>query len=342
MAEAGVDLVANISDMSVVGFTEVFSHLKVILSTMRLLKRTVRERKPDLVILIDYPDFHLPLARFAKKENFKVMYYISPQIWAWRKGRIKTIQQVIDHMAVILPFEEELYRKGGVKCTFVGHPLLDVAEMSLTREEARKKLGCQETRFPTITLLPGSREKEVKRLLPIMLKASTILKKWYGEAKFILPYAETLNFSLIEEILSEHGTKVTVVPGSMIYQALAISDFAIVASGTATLDTALMGVPMCIVYRLSMLTYLTGRLFVRVKNIGLVNIVTGRTLVPELIQMDCTPERIANTVKTILDDPAKVSEIRKGLKEVREKLGSPGAARKTAALALEMIGHGNF
>ncbi|MCX7981286.1 MAG: lipid-A-disaccharide synthase [Syntrophales bacterium] len=341
MAEAGVELVAHISEMSVVGFTEVMSHLKVILFTMQRLKRAIKEHRPDLVILIDYPDFHLPLARFAKREGLKIMYYISPQIWAWRKGRVKTIKKFIDHMVVILPFEEKIYRDAGVKCTFVGHPLLDITEGNLKQEDAKNTLG-----FPVhariIAILPGSRKKEVTRLLPVMLEAATLLKKSYLDAFFILPYADTLDPSWIESIVASYETKVTLVPGHMIHQALAASDFAIVASGTATLETALMGVPMCIVYRLSFFTYLLGRLAIRVKNIGLVNIIAGKTLVPELIQKDCTPERIAITAKTILDDPVKVSEIREGLKEVKEKLGTPGAARKTALIALKMVGYGNF
>lgn len=340
MKEAGVEIVAHLSEMAVMGFTEVASHLRTILSTMKRLKGEIQKRRPQLVILIDYPDFHLPLARFAKKGGFKTMYYISPQIWAWRKGRIKTIRRFIDHMVVILPFEEDFYRKADTRCTFVGHPLLDLIELNLTKEAAQNCLGLKDA-HPVIALLPGSREKEVKRLLPIMLRAAEGLKKSYGEASFVLPYAETIGPSWIVETVKNHDLEVHLFPGDMIYRVLAASDFAIVASGTATLETALMGIPMCIIYRLSTLSYLIGRLVVRVKHIGLVNIVAGRTLVPELVQGACTPEKIAGTVKTILDDPAKVSEIKEGLKTVREKLGSPGAATKAARIALEMMGHGN-
>jgi len=341
MAEAGVELIAHISDMAVVGLTEVASHLKAILSTMRRVRREIRRRRPDLVILIDYPDFHLPLARYAKRAGLKVMYYISPQVWAWRKGRIRSIRKWVDHMVVILPFEETLYRSAGVKCTFVGHPLLDLVRPDGTQEEAKDTLNLKGA-FPVIALLPGSREKEVERLLPIMLEASGRLKQHYPTASFVIPCAETLNQSKVEEMTRPYKEDLTLVPGRLIYHVLAASDFAIVASGTATLETALMGVPMCIVYRLSRLTYLIGRLVVRVRNIGLVNIIAEKNLVPELIQGKCTPAGISETVKTILDDPAKVREIREGLKTIRERLGRGGAAKKAAALALEMIGHGNI
>lgn len=342
MREAGVELIAQESEMAVLGLTEVakevITHWKWVLETMRRLKRSFYEKKPDLVILIDYPDFHLPLARAAKKAGMKVMYYISPQVWAWRKGRIKDLRRYVDRMVVILPFEEALYRQAGIPVSFVGHPLLDVVGTSHSRDEARALLGVV-GQDPIIALLPGSRRSEAGRLLPVMLEAATLLRAYYPSAAFILPRAETLEASFVEEIMARYDVPVTVVPTGARYEVLTAADFAVVASGTATLETALMGTPMCIVYRLSTFTYLLGRILIDMEYIGLANIIAGRKLVPELIQGDCNPRTIAETVKSILDDPQKVSEIKAGLTEVKEKLGTSGAVTRAARIALEMIAH---
>jgi len=341
MEEAGVRLISRITDMAVVGLTEVLSHLKTIHVTMRAMKKALLTYRPELVILIDYPDFHLPLAKAAKRLGLKVMYYISPQVWAWRRGRLKSIKRFVDHMVVILPFEEAIYRKAGIPCTFVGHPLLEVAQINHDKEQA-KKLFSLNNKSPVIALLPGSRKKEAERILPIMLKATFLLKEYYPNVAFILPRAETLDNSLIQGIIDAHNASVTVVPGKDIYSAIKASDFAVVTSGTATLDTALMETPMCIVYRVSFLTSLIGRLLIKVRHIGLVNIIAGKEIVPELVQENCTSKRIAETVMSILDEPDRVLEIRNELKKIRDKLGMTGASRKAATLALEMMTHGNI
>lgn len=335
MQQAGVTLLANSSDLAVMGVIEVLSRLKFIMGVMRTLKRTLATERPDLLILIDYPGFNLPLAKAAKKKGIKVFYYISPKVWAWRKGRIKMIRRVVDHMALILPFEEEIYRKAGVRATFVGHPLLDEIELTKPTEEIRADLKMEAEKI-TVALLPGSREGEVRRLLPEMVQAARILTNRFPSIQFVLPVAHTLPPELISGIIAQSGIAVRLVTGRT-YEALAISDVAIVASGTATLETALLVKPMVIVYKVSPLTYFLGKMVVRVKHMGLANIIAGKTVVPELMQKDFTPERVAHEVALILEDQNIRDRMIKDLLDIRARLGEPGASRRAARLACDML-----
>lgn len=335
LQEAGVDLFAHASDMAVVGLTEVFSKLGMILGVMRRLKASLKTRKPDLVILIDYPDFNLPVARAAKKRGINVLYYISPQVWAWRKSRINQIRKVVDKMAVILPFEADLYHQANVDATFVGHPLLDTVKTQYTKEEALSRFGLQaNTRI--IGLLPGSRQSEVGKLLPIMMETALMLKKALPDVQFILPLADTLEPSMVAPILGTYHVDVKVIPGE-IYDVIAVSDAAIVASGTATLETALLETPMIIIYKISPFSYLLGRLFVHVTHIGLANIIAGKTVAPEFIQGDATPEKLTKAVLEIITDESRMAMIKKDLSNIKNKLGQPGASQRTADLALGML-----
>jgi lipid-A-disaccharide synthase len=336
LEEAGVKLVAHAADMAVVGLTEVFSRLGMILRVMRRLKSTFETRKPDLVILIDYPDFNLPLAKAAKRQGIKVFYYISPQVWAWRKGRINRIRRVVDKMVVILPFEEDLYHRAHIDAAFVGHPLLDTVRTRYSRQEALQKFGLREGGVKTIGLLPGSRRSEVERLLPIMLRTAEILKGKMADVQFVLPLADTLDPAYVSSIIGAHDVDINVIAGE-IYDVVAVSDMAIVASGTATLETALLETPMLIVYRMSPLSYLLGRLFVHVTNIGLVNIIAGKTVVPEFIQGDAAPERLAQAIVEIISDDQRMTAIRTELSKIKNKLGQPGAAQRAADLAYGML-----
>jgi lipid-A-disaccharide synthase len=335
LKEAGVKLVARSSEMAVVGLTEVFSKLRFILQVFFRLKRALREEKPDLVILIDYPDFNIPLARAARKNGLKVFYYISPQVWAWRKGRIEGIRKCVDHMAVIFPFEKLLYETSGLNVSFVGHPLLDAAKRTYSREEALQRFGLKED-GKTVAILPGSRESEVTRLLPAMLRAAEQIREKFPRIQFVLPLADTLEAGLVERAAAPFRVSVNIVK-DCIYDVLGISDAAIVTSGTATVETALMGVPMVVIYKVSNFTYAVGRLLVHVDNIAMANIIAGKTIVPELIQNDATPEAIAKEVAEILEDDVKREAMIQELKKVREKLGSPGAAQRAAKLALELL-----
>jgi lipid-A-disaccharide synthase len=336
MQQAGVTLLANASDLAVMGLVEVISRLKFILGVMGALKRSLKTERPDLVILIDYPGFNLPLAKAAKKKGIKVFYYISPKVWAWRKGRIKTIKRVVDQMALILPFEEEIYRQARVRATFVGHPLLDEIALSKTAEEIRDDLGLEAGKT-TVALLPGSREGEVRRLLPEMVRAAEILADRFPAIQFILPVAHTLPTELIKGIIAKCGIPVRLFSGKT-YEVLSISDVAIVASGTATLETALLVKPMVIVYKVSPLTYFLGKMIVRVKHMGLANLIAGKTVVPELMQKDFTPERVAHEVTVILEDRNIRDRMIKDLSDIRTRLGETGASRRAARLAWDMLG----
>jgi lipid-A-disaccharide synthase len=335
LKSAGAQLVAHAADMAVVGLTEVFSKLGMILKVMRQLKASLKTKKPDLVILIDYPDFNLPLAKAAKKQGIKVFYYISPQVWAWRKGRINQIRKVVDKMAVILPFEETLYHQAHVDATFVGHPLLDVVKTRYSREDALQKFGLRKD-FKTVGLLPGSRQSEVVKLLPVMLQTAQILRDKIAKVQFVLPIADTLEPAFISAIVDAYDVVVKIIADE-IYDVIAVSDTAIVASGTATLETALLETPMIIIYKISPLSYILGRLFIRVANIGLVNIIAGKTIVPEFIQNDVTPERLAKAMLDIMTDDSRMQRMKLELSHIKYKLGQPGAAQKAAVLACEML-----
>ena len=335
MKAAGVKLLANAADTAVVGLTEVVLKLGTILQVMHRLKSSLKKERPDLVILIDYPDFNLPLARTARRLGLKVLYYISPQVWAWRKGRIDTIRKSVDRMAVILPFEEQFYREAGVSVDFVGHPLLDEVRKKYTRAEAMKRFGLKSEAI-TIGLLPGSRSSEVGRLLPEMLKACRILMDKLSPLQFILPIAGTLDPDFVRDILRQFTVPVNVVREE-IYDVISVSDVAIVASGTATLETALLEVPMVVVYKVSASSYAIGRRFIRVDHISLVNIIAERTIVPELIQAEANPERIASEVRELIVQEGKAREMKASLAEIRGKLEAPGASQRTARIACDML-----
>lgn len=335
MREAGVTMLADASEISVVGATEVLTHIGAIYRVYAGLRRFLREERPDLLVTIDFPDFNILVGKAARKLGIPVLYYISPQVWAWRKGRVRTIARLVKSIMVVFPFEVDIYRKAGVDVRFVGHPLADIVVSAHTKEEARLQLGLAPDRR-TVALLPGSRRKEIEQLLPDMLKAAKILQGRFPELQFILPVAPTLDHALVERHIGESCVPVRIVDGR-VYDVLRSADAAMVTSGTATLETGLMAVPMVIVYRVSRLSYLIGRMIVRVRNIGLVNIVAGRTVVPELVQDDVTPENIARALAEVLEDPARHAAVRNELLRVRELLGEGGASGRAAAVALELL-----
>ncbi len=335
MKEAGVRMILDVADIAVVGVTEAFLKLPRIWMAMRRVRRMIREEGPDLLILIDFPDFNLLLASYAKKFGIRVLYYISPQVWAWRRGRIKKIQKSVDKMVVILPFEEAFYRSSQVDVTFVGHPLLDDVKTRLSPAEAKRYFQLQEG-ATTIALLPGSREKEVARHLPGLLKAGELINARLGSVQYVIPLADTIPEEMVLKQVSLSSLATAVVKDN-IYDAIATADLAIVASGTATLETALLGKPMIIIYRVSWLSYLIGRLFIKVSHIGLVNIIAGRGIMPELIQGRANPETIALEALAILTDQARRQEMIDELSNLKDSLGRPGAAQRTARIACDMI-----
>lgn len=335
LRSAGVEIVADLSEMAVVGLTEVLSKLGFILGVRRKLKKILQEKHTDLLILIDYPDFNLSLAKEARKNGVKVFYYISPQVWAWRKGRIYKIAKLVDRMAVILPFEAAIYEGVKLDVSFVGHPLLDAIKKKYTCEEALKKFDLREG-TTTVGILPGSRDSEVKRLLPAMLKAAEILEDRLPSVQFVLPLAGTLDHDFVAGIVDRFSANVKIIKDN-VYDVIGLSDIAMVASGTATLETAFLGIPMIIVYKISTLSYLIGRAIINVDNIGLVNIIAGKTVVPELVQGDANPERMADEVYDILTSGARMNEMKRDLIDVSKKLGGPGASKRAAELVCEMI-----
>ncbi len=337
MQGAGVRMLADAREISVVGITEVLTHLGAIYRVYSALKRFLKNERPDLLVLIDFPDFNIMLGKAAQRLGIPVLYYISPQVWVWRKGRIKTIARLVKAMIVVFPFEVPLYEKAGVDVRFVGHPLTDVVRSDLTKEQAKSAFGLEGSRR-TIALLPGSRRSELTHLLPDMLAAAKILSSRFQDLQFILPVAPTLDRGFVSTFVEQSGVPVRVVEGR-VYDALRASDAAIVTSGTATLETGLMAIPMVIVYRISAITYAILRRLVHagLQHVGLVNIIAGERLVPELIQNESTPQRMADAVASMLTDPVSYDRIRSGLDGVRKRLGDAGASARAAAVVRELL-----
>ncbi len=335
MARAGVTMLADASEISVVGATEVLARVGAIYGVYSRLKQFMRSEKPDLLILIDFPDFNIMVGKAAKKLGIPILYYISPQVWAWRKGRVKTIASLVKAMIVAFPFEADIYKKARVDVRFTGHPLIDVVKSDLTRTEARRALGLDPD-MRTTALLPGSRKTEIMNLLPDMLAAARLLKDRYGDMQFVLPVAQTLDAEFLKLYIDRGGIDIRLVDGG-VYDALKASDVAIVTSGTATLETGLMEVPMVVMYRMSALSFHIVRMLANAKHIALVNIIAGRTIVPELIQDRVTPQNIAHEISSMLDAPALYAKIKRGLAEIRASLGGPGASARAAGVVMEML-----
>jgi lipid-A-disaccharide synthase len=335
LRRAGMEILFDARDLSVVGIVEVVSRLPHIRKVFNTLKRQIEEAPPGLLILLDYPDFNLRLAAVAKKHKVPVLYYISPQIWAWRQGRVKKIARIVDHMAVVFPFEVPLYEKEGVPVQFVGHPLLD-REIPAFDSAGNLEAFGMKPGWPVLGLLPGSRKSEIERLLPVMLAAAQRIRKEYPLAQFIIPVAPGIRREEIETWVAQKNVPVTVVENQL-HRALQVCSLVLVASGTATLETALMKKPMIILYKISFLTYLIGRLMIRVPCIGLANIVAGTQVVPELIQADASPQRIAGEALALLKSPERLAAMEMDLGRIRERLGAPGASARVARIAYDML-----
>ena len=335
LRRAGMEILFDARDLSVVGIVEVVSRLPHIRKVFNTLKRQIEEAPPGLLILLDYPDFNLRLAAVAKKHRVPVLYYISPQIWAWRQGRVKKIARIVDQMAVVFPFEVPLYEKEGVPVQFVGHPLLDREIPAFDSAGSLEAFGMKPG-WPVIGLLPGSRKSEIERLLPVMLDAAERIRKEYPLAQFIIPVAPGIRREEIETWVAQKNVPVTMVENQL-HRALQVCSLALVASGTATLETALMKKPMIILYKISFLTYLIGRLMIRVPCIGLANIVAGTQVVPELIQADASPQRIAGEALALLKSPERLAAMERELGRIRERLGATGASARVARIAYDML-----
>ena len=334
LKQAGVRILVDASELTVVGITEVFAKLPGILKGMGTIKKLLKSLRPDLLILIDFPDFNLHIAATAKKLGIPVLYYISPQIWAWRRGRVKRISRLVDHMAVILPFEEQFYAENHVPATFVGHPLLD--SPLPTADQVISSAGRGQV---TIGLMPGSRDSEISRHLPVMLDTAHILKDKLKHATFIISHAPSVARQQIEEIVAEHAGRMDVeIISDGVETVFERSDMLVAASGTVTLQAAIHGTPMVIIYKVSPVSFMLGRALVRVPHIGLVNLVAGRELVPELVQNEASAQNIALAVEDMLADRHHLNQLKQQLFDLRDVLGGGGASEKVAELALEILG----
>lgn len=333
MQAAGVHIVVDASTLSVVGLTEVFSRLPEILKGMSAAKAFLKARRPDLLILIDFPDFNLKMAAFAKKWRIPVLYYISPQIWAWRSGRVTRIGKLVAHMAVILPFEVPFYRRHGIPVTFVGHPLMD----SYADRPGPSPAPPLRNGIPVIGLLPGSRESEIVRHLPVMLRAARILSGQM-DVHFILSVAPGAPRPVVESIYAPFKETLSAeIDTEGARSVFARTRLVVAASGTVTLEAAVAGTPLVIIYKISPLSYRVGKALIRVPNIGLVNLIAGKEIAPELIQDEANPETIAATVKRLITDPASLEAMRLAFADVRRRLGDPGASDRVADIAMEIM-----
>jgi len=333
MRQAGVQLEGDISKTAVVGPFEVIGYLGALYGVFRKIAERIETEPPTAAILIDFPDFNLRLAKRVRHAGAPVFYYISPQVWAWREGRVKQIKQLVNKMLVIFPFEEELYRKAGVDVEFVGHPLMDMVRATKSKEEFCSAYRLDPKR-PIVALLPGSRRKEVRYILPTLCESAERIAKEKPDTQFVLPIAPGLDRNLITSILK--GRPITIVTNDT-YNAIRYSRAAVVASGTATLETALLGTPEVIVYRISPATWLLGKFLLKVRLFGIVNIILGEEVVPELFQDKMTAEAVTRMAVRLMDDVWLQSRIRGNYEKLRRQLGSGKVAERVANVIADRL-----
>ncbi len=335
MAKAGIDVRFDSSNIAVIGVIEVLKHYREIKTALKLMQQLLVSEKPDLLVCVDYKEFNYKLAAFAKQQGIKVLFYVSPQVWAWRPGRVIKYGKVIDMMAVIFPFETAYYEVENIPVAYVGHPSVDKVHPQFSVEEA-KRLFNLDSNHPIVGLLPGSRRNEIMRLLPVMIKAAEIIQKTVPDIQFILPQAESVDDELLQSILQTAAVKLQIVKHQP-YDVIQCCDAVMTSSGTVTIEIALLTVPMVITYKLSPITYWLGKLLVKTPFIGLPNIVAGRKIVQEFIQHAAQAENLALEINRILTNTDYAGEMRKNLKEVKTTLGSGGGSKKMAELAAKML-----
>lgn len=327
---AGMSIDVDCRELAVIGLVEVLKNLPALYKRLFHLVKLIKERKPDLILLVDYPEFNLKLAWWVRKLNIPILFYISPQVWAWRTKRVHKIGKRIDHMAVIFPFEVPFYEQAGIPVTYVGHPLIDSAQCDWDLAQARQELSLNPTEY-LVALLPGSRNGELHRNLPVMLAGAKTLLNTLPNTEFVIPCAPTLDKTAIKELIKDSDVNATLIDGQ-ICPVLRSADAAITASGTATLETALMGTPMAIVYRVNDLTYKIMSRLIQIDNIGLVNIVATRRIVQEFIQDEATPEAIAGELQKLLTNDGYRKQMKEDLAHVKNEMGDGGASAQVATL----------
>ena len=335
LRQAGADIFTDFSELAVMGLVEVlkrYRHIKTIFN--QLVLRLERE-KPDLLVLVDYPGFNLKLAKQAHRLGIPVLYYISPKVWAWRPGRVKTIKRFVDHMAVLFPFEESLYQEAGVPVTCVGHPLVDAVSSDLTPEQAKQQLNF-DADHRVLGLFPGSRRSEVEALLPVMLDTAEKIHQRHIDLEILLPLAPGLDQDFLQPLLSQSSLDIKVVSGDF-YDVIRSCDAIVAASGTVTLEIALMGVPHLIVYRVAPMSYRILKRLVKIPYVGLCNIVTGENLVTELLQDEVTVTNLDQQLTTLLTHPQTKQRAETVRQKVLEALGPAGGADNAARLIIDML-----
>ncbi|MCB2185069.1 MAG: lipid-A-disaccharide synthase [Deltaproteobacteria bacterium] len=333
LAAQGMEILFPAEELSLVGFSEVLPKLRLILGALKTLKEHMAVRRPGLVILVDFPDFNFRVGRAAHKLGLKVLYYISPQVWAWRPGRARAMARFVDHLACVFPFEKDFFagRAPGLPVSFVGHPLLDDPELAADQPPLAELPGEN-----WVGLLPGSRMSEVHRLLPVMRQAAEIMHQARPDLSFVLPVAPGLSEAQLAPFLGGLPPWLTLVPGRS-WEVMRRARVLLLASGTASLQAAVAGTPMVVVYKTGNFNYQLARRLVKVDHIAMPNLIFGGPLVPELIQDAATPEALAHQGLELWENPARRENMLQGMREVRQRLGGPGASRRTAELARELL-----
>ena len=336
LRDAGAEILIDCADIAVVGLVEVLAKYPAIKKILNTLIESLKDNPPDLLVLVDYQEFNFRLAKAAKALGIKVLFYVSPQIWAWRQHRVHKIGKIIDMMAVILPFEEKFYLDANVPVRFVGNPLVEKVVPDKTKEACFEEYGLN-TEQPVIGLFPGSRRGEIKRVLPIQLAAAERLIREKPELQFIIPVARTLNKAIFASHLNQHSQLNIILVEDLSYNVMQCCDSIISASGTATLEISLMGIPYCITYKIAHLSYFILKQMVKVKYLGLANIISDKAPIKEFIQYNTKPQDIANETIRILDNTEYRNRMIQELKTVSEMLGKPGGIDNMAELILEML-----
>lgn len=334
MSEGGVQIVYDISDISVIGITEVLSRLSKLIKRLKDIKNLIRQTKPDLIILVDFPDFNVRLLPFAHKLNIPVIYYIPPKAWAWRKSRAKALARYTRIVASILPFETQVYKKAGANVVYVGHPLLDYARPTMTKQECYQKFQL-DAESPVIGLMPGSRKREIDKLLPILVRSAKIIKSKVPDCQFILPVAHTIP----REMINVSDIAISIVGADDVYNMMSISDLIIMASGTASLEATIILTPMIVIYKVSPISWLIMRSLVNpnIRSTVLPNLVAGKNIVPELLQSKADPKHISDVALKLLNNKELLLQQKFQLMSIRDMLGAPGAVERTARLILDTL-----
>jgi lipid-A-disaccharide synthase len=335
MQAAGVEIIYDSAELGVIGVVEVIRNLPRLFKVRDLLAEAMEREKPDVLVVIDYAGFNVKLAKIAKKKNIPVVYYISPKFWAWGRWRAKPVAGLVERVVTIFPFETELYQSVGAKVTFVGNPLIDIVKPSMSKEQAYQYFGADPNN-QVVLLMPGSRQQEIMNLLPDMLAASEIIAKQLPACQFFLPVASTISREMLQKIVDRYQVKVNLAAGGNTYDLMHIAQVAVAASGTVTLEAAIMNLPTVIIYKVAGLTWLLGQILVKIPHVGLPNIIAGRKILPELLQQQVRPERIAEEIVSMLTDAGRKIMLENDLAAVRRELGAPGAVQRVAATILEV------